>query len=145
MGVSKSQTQLNDFTFTFHFHVLDREMATHSSVLAWRIPGMGGEYNIVAESLNFGSLKSSSDHLVLLYVFMRAIQASATSCQSRDGPILILFLSLGLPAHSFQLTSPTPCSPALLPAPTPAFAIRLCMADMAGKARGKCPQWAEVQ
>ena len=40
-GVTKSQTQLNDFTFTFHFHALEKEMATHSSVLAWRIPGMG--------------------------------------------------------------------------------------------------------
>ena len=40
-GVTKSQTQLSDFTFTFHFHALEKEMATHSSVLAWRIPGMG--------------------------------------------------------------------------------------------------------
>ena len=40
-GVAKSQTQLSDFTFTFHFHALEKEMATHSSVLAWRIPGMG--------------------------------------------------------------------------------------------------------
>ena len=38
-GVAKSQTRLSDFTFTFHFHAL-KEMATHSSVLAWRIPGM---------------------------------------------------------------------------------------------------------
>ena len=38
-GVAKSQTQLSDFTFTFHFHALEEEMATHSSVLAWRIPG----------------------------------------------------------------------------------------------------------
>ena len=38
-GVAKSQTRLNDFTFTFHFHALEKEMATHSSVLAWRIPG----------------------------------------------------------------------------------------------------------
>ena len=37
----KSQTRLNDFTFTFHFHALEKEMATHSSVLAWRIPGTG--------------------------------------------------------------------------------------------------------
>ena len=37
-GVVKSQTRLSDFTFTFHFHALEREMATHSSVLAWRIP-----------------------------------------------------------------------------------------------------------
>ena len=40
-GVAKSQTRLSDFTFTFHFHALEEEMATHSSVLAWRIPGTG--------------------------------------------------------------------------------------------------------
>ena len=40
-GVTKSQTRLSDFTFTFHFRALEREMATYSSVLAWRIPGTG--------------------------------------------------------------------------------------------------------
>ena len=40
-GVAKSRTRLSDFTFTFHFYALQKEMATHSSVLAWRIPGMG--------------------------------------------------------------------------------------------------------
>ena len=40
-GVAKSRTRLSDFTFTCHFHALEKEMATHSSVLAWRIPGMG--------------------------------------------------------------------------------------------------------
>ena len=40
-GVTKSQTRLSDFTFTFHFHALEKEMAAHSIVLAWRIPGMG--------------------------------------------------------------------------------------------------------
>ena len=40
-GVAKSWTRLSDFTFTFHFHALEKEMATHSSVLAWRIPGKG--------------------------------------------------------------------------------------------------------
>ena len=40
-GVAKSWTQLSDFTFTFHFHALEKEMATHSSVLAWRNPGTG--------------------------------------------------------------------------------------------------------
>ena len=39
-GVATSWTRLSDFTFTFHFHALEEEMATHSSVLAWRIPGM---------------------------------------------------------------------------------------------------------
>ena len=38
-GVAKSQTQLSDFPFTFHFHAFEKEMATHSSVLAYRIPG----------------------------------------------------------------------------------------------------------
>ena len=40
-GVAKSWTRLSDFTFTFHFHALEKEMATHSSFLAWRIPGTG--------------------------------------------------------------------------------------------------------
>ena len=38
--VAKSRTRLTDFTFIFHFHALEKEMATHSSVVAWRIPGM---------------------------------------------------------------------------------------------------------
>ena len=40
-AVAKSQTRLSDLTFTFHFHALEKEMATPSSVLAWRIPGTG--------------------------------------------------------------------------------------------------------
>ena len=40
-GVTKSWTRLNDFTFTFQFHALEKEIATHSSILAWRIPGTG--------------------------------------------------------------------------------------------------------
>ena len=39
--VAKSRTRLSDFTLTFHFHFLEKEMATHSSILAWRIPGTG--------------------------------------------------------------------------------------------------------
>ena len=48
-GIAKSRAQLSNFTFTFHFHVLEKEMATHSSVLAWRIPGMeesGGRLSV---------------------------------------------------------------------------------------------------
>ena len=41
-GVTKNRTRLSNFTFPFHFLALEKEMATHSSVLAWRIPGMGG-------------------------------------------------------------------------------------------------------
>ena len=40
-GVTEGRTRLSDFTFTFHCHALEKEMATHSSVLAWRIPGTG--------------------------------------------------------------------------------------------------------
>ena len=40
-SVAKTRTRLSDFTFTFHFHALEKEMTTHSSVLAWRIPGTG--------------------------------------------------------------------------------------------------------
>ena len=40
-GFAEGQTRLSDFTFTFHFHAMEKEMATHSSVLAWRIPGTG--------------------------------------------------------------------------------------------------------
>ena len=47
-GVAKSQTRLRDFPFTFHFHALEKEMATHSSVLAWRIPGMGAWWAAVS-------------------------------------------------------------------------------------------------
>ena len=40
-GVAKNRTRLSNFPFIFHFHALEKEMATHSSVLAWRIPGTG--------------------------------------------------------------------------------------------------------
>ena len=48
-GVAKSQTRLNDFTFPFHFHALEKAMATHSSVLAWRIPGPRAWWAAVSE------------------------------------------------------------------------------------------------
>ena len=56
-GVAKSQPRLSDFTFTFHSHALEREMATHSSVLAWRIPGTGEPGGL----LSMGSLRVSHD------------------------------------------------------------------------------------
>ena len=51
-GVSKSQTRLSNFTFTFHFHALEKEMATHSSVLAWRIPGTGEPGGLLSMGLH---------------------------------------------------------------------------------------------
>ena len=53
-GVEKSPTRLSDFTFTFHFHALEKGMATHSSVLTWRMPGMGEP----------GGLPSMGSHIV---------------------------------------------------------------------------------
>ena len=53
-GVAESWTRLSDFTFTFHFHVLEKGMATHSSGLAWRIPGTG----------ELGGLPSMGSHRV---------------------------------------------------------------------------------
>ena len=50
-GVSKSRTRLSDFTFTFHFHALEKEMATHSGVLAWRIPGTGEPAGLLSTQL----------------------------------------------------------------------------------------------
>ena len=51
-GVMKSRTQLSDFTFTFHFHELEKEMAAHSSVLAWKIPGTGEPGGLLSMGLH---------------------------------------------------------------------------------------------
>ena len=53
-GVAEGQTRLSDFTFTFHFHALEKEMATHSSVLAWRIPGTGKPGGLLSMSRGQG-------------------------------------------------------------------------------------------
>ena len=76
-GVAKSQTQLNDFTFTFHFHMLEKEMATHSSVLAWRIPGTGEPGGL----LSMGSHRVGHDSSDL---------AAVAAGESAAGPTLFL-------------------------------------------------------
>ena len=55
-GVTRSRTRLSNFTFTFHFHALEKEMATHCSVLAWRIPGTGEPDGL----LSMGSTESDT-------------------------------------------------------------------------------------
>ena len=67
-GVATSRTRLNDFAFTFHFHALEKEMATHSSVLAWRIPGTGGAwwaavYGVAQSRTRLKRLSSSSKRI----------------------------------------------------------------------------------
>ena len=65
-GVAMSRRQLSDFTFTFHFHALEKEMATLSSVLAWRIPGTGEPdvYGVVQSRTQLKRLSSSSSSSV---------------------------------------------------------------------------------
>ena len=71
-GVARSWTRLSDFTFTFHFHALEKEMATHSSILAWRIPGMGEP----------GGLPSMGSHRVGHDSSDLAAAAAVCVCQS---------------------------------------------------------------
>ena len=80
-GVTKSQIQLSDFTFTFHFHALEKEMATYSSVLAWRIPGMGepgglpsmGLHRVRHDSSNLAAAESESESHSVMSDFLRPI------------------------------------------------------------------------
>ena len=61
-GVAKSRRRLNDFTLTFHFHALEKEMATHSSILAWRMPGAwwAAIYGVAQSQTQLKQLSSSS-------------------------------------------------------------------------------------
>ena len=79
-GVAKSRTRLNDFTFTFHFHALEKEMATHSTLLAWRIPGMGepgglpsmGSHRVGHDWSDLAAAAGLLGHMVVLFlVFLR--------------------------------------------------------------------------
>ena len=68
-GVAEGQTRPSDFTFTFHFHALEEEVATHSSILAWRIPGTGGVwwaavYGVAQSQTRLKRLVSSSSSRV---------------------------------------------------------------------------------
>ena len=83
-GVAKSRTGLSDFTFTFHCHALEKEMATHSSVLAWRIPGMGEPGGLPS----MGSLRVRHDWSNL------AAAAAAAMYRSSSCPISFLTLDI---------------------------------------------------
>ena len=105
-GVTKSWTQLSDFRFTFHFHVLEKELATHSSVLAWRIPGteepgrlpsMGSHSRTWLKRLSSSSLGSTlKTHHFLVLACMRQssqrIYETASSCQKVTGVYDMSFL-----------------------------------------------------
>ena len=87
-GVSKSQTQLSDFTFTFHFHALEKEVATHSSLLAWKIPGRGAWWAAVYGSHRVGhdwsDLAAAADHYDFDVEFMQFRWAEALSPPSKE-------------------------------------------------------------
>ena len=85
-GVTKSWTQLSDFTFTFHFHALEKEMAIHSSVLAWRIPGTG----------ELGGLPSVRLHRVGHDCSDLAAAAAAAAAYSTKLTLLLFYLNLSL-------------------------------------------------
>ena len=84
-GVTRSQTRLSDLTFTFHFHALEKEMATHSSVLAWRIPGIGEpggllsmrshrvghDWSNLAVAANLGYLKWKTDNIYMRFILCK--------------------------------------------------------------------------
>ena len=74
-GVAEGRTRLSDVTFTFHFHALEKEMATHSSVLAWRIPGTGEP----------GGLPSMGSHRVSQTRLKRLSSSSSSSGSVEEG------------------------------------------------------------
>ena len=67
-GIAKSRARMSNFTFTFHFHALEKEMATHSSVLVWRIPGTGepGGWNFPDKNTGVGC------HFLLQRIFPKS-------------------------------------------------------------------------
>ena len=88
-GVAKTRTKLSDFTFTFHFHALEKEMATHSSVLAWRIPEMGEPGGL----LSMGSHRvghDRSDLAVAWNCFEFSFVANCIACENDN--VICFFL-----------------------------------------------------
>ena len=70
-GVAEGWTRLSDFTFTFHFHALEKEMATHSSVLAWRIPGTGkpgGPLSMGSQRVGHDWSDLAAAHILLMLI-----------------------------------------------------------------------------
>ena len=72
-GVTKSRTRLSDFTFNFHFHALEKEMATHSSILAWRIPGTGEPDGLLSMGLHS-------------WTRLKLLSSSSSSKEDTDSP-----------------------------------------------------------
>ena len=88
-GVMNSSTGLSDFTFTFHFHALEKEMATHSSVLAWRIPGTGEPDGLPS----MGSHRVEHDRSDLAAVAAAAAIPSVATHVVANGNILFFLMA----------------------------------------------------
>ena len=96
-GVAKSQTRLSNFTFTFHFHGLEKEMATHSSVLAWRIPGMGEPGGLLSVGLHRVRHDWSDLAAAAASLFLPSVSSFAQSCPTLRDPMDCN--TPGLPVH----------------------------------------------
>ena len=96
-GVAKSQTWLSNFTFTFHFHGLEKEMATHSSVLAWRIPGMGEPGGLLSVGLHRVRHDWSDLAAAAASLFLPSVSSFAQSCPTLRDPMDCN--TPGLPVH----------------------------------------------
>ena len=88
-GVAEGRTRLSDFTFTFHFHALEKEMAAHSSVIAWRIPGTGepgglpsmGTHRVRHDwsDLAVAVAVAVADVIIIIIIFCSMLPASTTN------------------------------------------------------------------
>ena len=102
--VAKSRTRLNDFTFTFHFHALEKEVATHSSVLAWRIPGTAEPGGLPSMGMHWvehdwSDLAAAALCISSILVFLSCILLCAKSLQ------LYLTVTLWTVAHQASPTT----------------------------------------
>ena len=115
-GVTKSRTELSDFTFTFHFHALEKEMATHSSVLAWRIPGTvepGGLLSMRSQRgghdwSNLAAARAYFVHYYISRIFFEAFALKSLIPSKLDNFSLLTPISLpNSPLSSFPFSLPS--------------------------------------
>ena len=103
-GIGKSWTQLSDFTFPFHFPALEKEMATHSSVLAWRIPGTGEPGGLLSMGShrvghNWSELTAAAEQGTQLMICMIYLLVQVTNCS-------LSFLTAGVKKWTLQVFQP---------------------------------------
>ena len=128
-GVAEGQTWLSDFTFTFHFHALEKEMATHSRVLAWRIPGMGEPGGLPSMGLHRVRHDWSDLAAAEVFQFSWVAQSCPTLCDPMDCstpgcPVLHHFLEFAQAYVHGVGVAIQPSHPLSSPSP-PAFSLSL--------------------